>query len=141
MMPWNPRIARVLHQRGMIETWGMGFNKMVEEVREADLFIPLVSEVPNHLVVTFTRPGWAPLSYKQGLSKEQGELLDALFAHNGLAIAEAERMSGRPRRSVQRDLRELADKGLAQLVGQTRSARWVPVRDALGAKASGSHHS
>ena len=138
-MPWNPRIARVLHQRGMIETWGMGFNKMVDEVREAGLVVPLVSEVPNHLVVTFTRPGWAPIAYKRGMSKEQGELLDALFAHNGLSIADAERMSGRPRRSVQRDLRELADRGLVELVGKTRSARWVPVRDLLGAKATGPH--
>jgi predicted transcriptional regulator len=70
------------------------------------------------------------------LSDEQGELLDALFAHNGLSIAEAERMSGRPRRSVQRDFRELADRGLVDLVGQTRSARWVPVRDVIGAKSS-----
>jgi predicted transcriptional regulator len=73
------------------------------------------------------------------LSDEQAELLDALFAHNGLSIADAERMSGRPRRSVQRDFRELADRGLVELVGQTRSARWLPVRNVVGAKSGETH--
>ncbi len=73
-MPWNPRIARVLHQRGMIETWGMGFNKMVEEVRDADLVVPLVSEVPNHLVVTFTRPGWGPYRLQEGIERRAGRV-------------------------------------------------------------------
>jgi hypothetical protein len=77
----------------------MGFNKMVEEVWGADLVVPLVSEVPNHLVVTFTRPGWAPYRLQEGIERQQGDLLDVLFAHNGLSIAEAERMSGRPRLS------------------------------------------
>lgn len=40
--PWNPTIARVLHQRGLIETWGTGFNRMVDEVRDAGLVVPLV---------------------------------------------------------------------------------------------------
>lgn len=37
---------------------------------------------------------------------------------------------------MQRDFGELADRGLIELVGQTRSARWVPVRDVVGAKSS-----
>ncbi len=127
--PWNPRIARVLHQRGLIETWGTGFNKMVDAVRAAGLVIPLVEEIGSNLVVTFTRPGWAPQAYKHGLDDAQKELLDALFGHGALGIAEAERLSGRPRRSLQRDFRVLADRGVAQLDGQARSARWVPSRE------------
>ena len=132
-LPWNPTIARVLHQRGMIETWGTGFTKMVEEVRQAGLVPPLLSEIPQNLVVTFTRPGWAPVAFKSGLSTEQGELLDALYGHQSLTIADAERLSGRPRRSLQRDFRELADRGLAELIGQTRNAAWWPIKNTLGA--------
>ena len=131
----------MLHQRGFIETWGTGFNKMVDEVRAAGLVVPLLAEVSHDLVVTFTKPGWAPDAFKVGLSKEETEILDALFARNGLSTAEAEELSGRPRRSLQRDLRSLADQGLIELAGRTHGARWIPILDGVGAKWRKGTHS
>jgi ATP-dependent DNA helicase RecG len=131
--PWNPQIARVLHQRGFIETWGTGFNKMVDETRDAKLVVPLLSETQHDLIVTFTKPKWAPQAYKLGLSADETEVLDAIFTHGGLSTAEAEQLAGRPRRSLQRDLRSLADRGVVELVGRTHGARWMPVLDPFGA--------
>jgi hypothetical protein len=108
----------------------MGFNKMVEEVRGADLVVPLVSEVPNHLVVTFTRPGWAPIAYKKGLSDSRVTCLTCCLLTMDCRLP---RLNGC---LAGHAFRELADRGLVDLVGQTRSARWVPIRDVIGAKSS-----
>jgi ATP-dependent DNA helicase RecG len=131
--PWNPQVARVLHQRGFIETWGTGLNKMVDEIRDANLVVPLLSEVTNHLIVSFTKPGWSPHAYRDGLDVNEIEVLDAVFAHGGMSIAEAEQRSGKPRRSLQRTFRALADRGLVELSGRTHGARWVPILDPFGA--------
>ena len=128
--PWNPTIARVMHQRGLIETWGTGFNRMVDEVRAAGLVVPLVADLPpSQFLVTFTRPGHAPHAFKQGLDPAQASLLDALYAAGSLSVTEAETRLGRPRRSIQRDFRHLADRGLVELAGSTTRARWMPGRE------------
>lgn len=128
--PWNPTIARVLHQRGLIETWGTGFNRMVDEVRQAGLVMPLVSTLPpSNFLVTFTRPGFTPRAFKAGMTDEQSEVLDLLFARPGLRMGEIVESIGRPRRTVARDLAFLNERGRAQSVGQTSAARWSPIVD------------
>lgn len=130
--PWNPKVAEVLHRRGFIEAWGTGFNRMVDEVREAGLVVPLISTLPpDGFMVTFTRPGATPVAFRRGLSEDLSTLLDALYEVGSLTAAEAEVTLGRPRRSIQRDLRELAARGLAELRGSTNKARWFPLREAL----------
>ena len=126
--PWNPAIAKSLYRRGTIETWGTGFNKMVREVRDAGLVAPLVTEPHNAVRVTFTRPGFAPAAFKEGLADEQRRLLDFLFARGPSSTTEIVEAVKRPRRSVQRDLENLVDVGRVVLVGMANRARWEPVK-------------
>lgn len=127
--PWNPAIARTLYRRGTIEAWGTGFNKMVREVREAGLVAPIVTELHNAVRLTFTRPGFVPLVFKEGLSAEQVLLLDLLFTAGALSTSDIVVSVERPRRSVQRDLQLLAEQGRVELVGLTSRSRWEPVKD------------
>ena len=128
--PWNPKIAEVLHRRGFIEAWGTGFNRMVDEIRHAGLVVPLVSTIPpDGFTVTFTRPGFAPAAFKQGLNDDQAGLLDLLYARPGLRMGEIVEAAGRPRRSVARDLAKLNELQLAHSTGATSSARWEARRE------------
>jgi hypothetical protein len=106
-----------------------GFNKMVREVRAAGLVAPIVTELHNAVRLTFTRPGFAPLAFKEGLSADQVLLLDLLFKSGALSTSDIVVAVERPRRSVQRDLQLLAEQGRVELVGSTSRARWEPVKD------------
>ena len=87
-----------------------------------------VTEPHNAVRVTFTRPGFAPAAFKEGLADEQRRLLDFLFARGPSSTAEIVEAVKRPRRSVQRDLENLVDVGRVVLVGMANRARWEPVK-------------
>ena len=128
--PWNPKVAEVLHRRGSIEAWGTGFNRMVDEVRDSGLVVPLVSTLPpDGFMVTFTRPGFAPGVFKQGLSEDQAAVLDALYERPGQLVSELVTRIGRPRRSLSRELQRLEAMGFVRVKGQTVNARWEPVQE------------
>jgi ATP-dependent DNA helicase RecG len=52
--PWNPLIARTLHRRGVIETWGRGTLKVMESLASAGLPRQTITELTGCVMVTFT---------------------------------------------------------------------------------------
>ena len=71
------------------------------------------------------------LASEKGLNERQGILVAALLEGGSLTLAEAEKLlSNVARRTVQRDLKRLADLGLVSEVGRgttdpKRSYRWT----------------
>ena len=58
-MPRNPLVATVFHRRGLIERWGRGTNKIIEECERAGCPEPDFEETGLSVVVRF-RPAEAP---------------------------------------------------------------------------------
>ena len=58
-MPRNPLVATVFHRRGLVERWGRGTNKIIEECERAGCPEPDFEETGLSVVVRF-RPAEAP---------------------------------------------------------------------------------
>ena len=116
----NPIIADVFHLVGLIEKWGRGTNRVIEQCKVAGIAPPAFREVGPSTVVTFKVPVSSmsrhQVGTKSALSRHQVAILKAA-AKNPQSIQVLMRHAGRSDRTKFRDqiLRPLLDQGLLEM--------------------------
>lgn len=127
-LPWNPLIARVFYRCGIIEAWGRGTIKMVEQMRLAGLPAPEIEEVGGGVVVRFHSARRATsLQVGRQISERQSALLALLATSTpGLVLREIRSLLSlqATERQLRRDLEILRTAGLIVASGHGRGARW-----------------
>lgn len=128
--PWNPLVAGVFYRAGIIERWGTGTTNMIAWCREGHTPPPTWSEWPGAVVVTFhpARPfEEVPVTPERPPLPALQEALLGLLAE-GQALSMSEILNRldppTPRRTVHENLSALQERGLVELVGKGRGARW-----------------
>ena len=125
-MPWNPLIARAFYLRGLIEEWGRGIARIVEQTKLAGLAPPEIEDPAGSVTVRFRNNRYVAPGVGSADPDERREAILALLADRPLAIREiSDRLGVRAsRNTLLRDLAALRDQGLVILVGRGRSAQW-----------------
>jgi ATP-dependent DNA helicase RecG len=133
--PWNPLIAGVFYRRGIIEAWGRGTLKMVEQATLAGLPRPEIEEIPGAVLVRF-RPSryLPPRRVGHDLTERQQEVL-ALVAARPEGVALRDVIAGLenpvPAWQLKNDLALLKQLGLIEPRGHGRGAVWALVDKGL----------
>ena len=129
-MPWNPLIARAFYRRGMIEEWGRGIARIVEQTKLAGLAPPEIEDAAVSVTVRFRNNRYVAPRGGSGDPDDRRLAILALLADRPLAIREiSDRLGSRASRStLNSDLAALRDQGLVTLTGRGRSARWKRVQ-------------
>ena len=126
--PWNPLIARTFYRRGIIEEWGRGTLRMADLAIVAGLPRPEIEECGDCVTVRFRRTDYsADQDFEGVLTQQQNEILVLLRRFDGpLALREICFLLGQQEneRRVREDLATLKTRGLVELTGHGRSARW-----------------
>ena len=130
--PWNPLIARTFYRRGIIEEWGSGTLKMVDQALSAGLPIPEIADDGGAVTVRFRHSLFLPQpgGGEAGPAKRREDVLALLNrSEDGLARREILSYLGPAvsERQVRRALEELQDRGLVVSPGRGRSGRWKRV--------------
>ena len=126
-IPRNRLIAEVFYRRGLIERWGRGTNKIIEEAGRLDCPEPDFEEVAGSFVVRF-RPARIkdkPLSGTGGVSR--ADRVVALLETSGpLLASEILKKLGDAitLRALQTDLRDLREAGRIVAEGKARATRY-----------------
>jgi len=115
--PWNRLISNVVYRRAIIEQWGRGTLKMVELTRQAGLVPPEFEEQTGEVIVRFR-----PVGYE--LSALQEEILNVLAELGPSSIAEIVGSVEGAKRTIQRNLNTLRERGFVRLEGRGHVARW-----------------
>lgn len=127
-IPRNPLIARILHWRGIIETWGRGTTQILELSARAGLEQPIFSEDGGGFSVEFRSTTYvAPRTVIQDLSKIERQLLEILADSGRLGVKEIVQLVELPRRTAQDTLKRLQQMHLADFAGRGRGAKWFKV--------------
>ncbi len=131
-MPRNERIAKVFHARGLIETWGTGTNKMIDDCRAERIPDPEFKERTGGLVVIFkfkepigrTQPNVTVIEPQ--LSARQEAIFDAIQKHGAMSTLQLLDILVNPpsRRMVRMELDYLRKIDLVEMEGYGRSALW-----------------
>lgn len=125
-LPWNPFIAEVFYQRGIIERWGRGTILIAELTTRAGLPRPEIEEAGGCVVVRF-RPSRhiPPTRVYTDLTESQRRLLSLFDVGDPLALREIlDSLDDAPDWQVRRDLGVLRNLGLIVPKGHGRGAYW-----------------
>ena len=110
-IPRNDAIAHVFFRRGLIEQWGTGTLKMVEQCSKAELSPPIFNLNAGHLVVTFPvrlKQTSEVLRTNQVLTDRQQQLLQLLLMHRKMTLKEMHfEIKSVSTRTLQRELQTL----------------------------------
>ena len=128
--PWNPLIARTFYRRGIIEEWGRGTIKIAELAISAGLPRPEIDERGDCVTVRFLSTDETPQqAIESDLTGQQTAVLALLRrSDRALALRELRGMMGGSvnDRRLREDLAILRARGLVELTGLGRGARWRP---------------
>lgn len=134
----NPNIANLLHRTGYIEKMGTGINKMRRLVAEAGL-PPIEFEFGTFFTAIFRRPARIePIVFderggvfggvfggiNEKVAERMGKVIKALCGGQ-LNISQLTVMTGIPKRTLERDIALLKDKGFVEFIGAPKTGRYV----------------
>ncbi len=129
--PRNPLIAKVFYLRGVIERWGRGTQKIVEQCVKAGHPEPEFGEQAGSVWVRFLPSGYiAPHRVAHDLTDRQRELLHLLSQKPARPLREIRAAMDEPPsdRRLREELLHLKKLGLVSSSGHGRGASWALVR-------------
>lgn len=126
----NPLIASIFYNRGLIEKWGRGTQKIVSLCVKAGHPEPGFFEQANSFVVRFLPSGYiAPHRISLNLTDRQRQILQALsFCHSeGITFTNVKTTLQNPPadRTLRDDFQHLKRLGLVDVNGHGRGAKWA----------------
>jgi predicted HTH transcriptional regulator len=120
-------LLTILHESGLVESYGQGLDTVVAVLRDADMSPPSFRDVGAAFIVTvFGRPvdAMTPESYVP-LTEAQRVLVAVLQERTEATFGElCAALPERSDRSVQEDIRDLVAAGVVQRIGKTRAIRY-----------------
>ncbi len=134
----NPNIANLLHRAGYIEKMGTGITKMRRLIAEAGL-PPIEFEFGTFFTAIFRRPtrieptvfdesggvfGGVFGGVNEKVAGRLGKVIKALCGGQ-LNISQLTVMTGIPKRTLERDIALLKDKGFTEFEGAPKTGRYV----------------
>lgn len=131
--PRNEKIADIFYNRGLIETWGKGINKMLKLCEEQNIPPPEFNEYSGGIGVTFRFKESVGIHSKKHTSTErlnslrQENILSIIEKHNSVNITQimSELKNPPSRRMVAKDLNNLKKQGLIEIKGRSTSSVWA----------------
>lgn len=124
----NPTIANALDKLGLVETWGRGTQKIVEECKKSGLPEPDYSSAKGFFGVKFIpkNPIGKTKVIDTPLANRQKEILSILEKHGSLSTEEILIFMGKSIsiRTLRNDLSKLKDMGFIKVEGATNMRKW-----------------
>lgn len=119
-IPRNRKIADAFFVAGLIEQWGSGTLRIVEELETANLPAPkFISEHGRFRLVLYRQPFTEEDLKKLELSKRQLAAIAYVKEHGSISNTEYQKLTGMSKRTASRELNELKEKNVLTSEGTT----------------------
>lgn len=112
--PYNPDIANAFFRAGLIESWGRGTIKIINEMRKAQLPAPNFKYDDSGVYIIFSFG-------KVDLEKQ---ILDLISENTKITVVKLAEILETNDKKIKRTLKELQDKKLLERIGTNRSGEW-----------------
>ncbi len=138
-LPRNPKIADVFYKAGLIEAWGRGTTKMIEELTKAGLPEPLYENEDGGFSITFLQDSFTEeLLLKKGLNARQISGVLHLKKTGKITNQVYQQITNASKRTATRDLAILVDYKIVEQTGKTGKGTEYNLRGHKGAKGDNS---
>lgn len=149
-IPFNPSIANAFYRAGYIEAWGRGIQKVLESCKELGSSAPEYTVLGDDLTVKFTALASAVIPNGQSGGNNGGDggnnggnsggyvpsdlneterIVYLQVNQDGtLTASQMSEKSGLAKRTIERTLRKLREKGVIMRIGSSRSGKWEIIK-------------
>ena len=111
--PRNPKLADVFFKGGLIEAWGRGTLKIIDECKKMDLPEPEIDIMSGGICVTFFKDKYTDTHLKKlGLNERQIKAVFYTKTNKKITNKVYQEINDTSRMTATRDLQELIEKGL-----------------------------
>ena len=125
-IPYNPDVATAFFRAGLIEAWGRGTLKIIDECRQAGLPSPIFSNSTSGFRIEFTKDvGETSGKMSRKMSgKTSGKILALIKEDPTITIPMLSEKIGVTERTIERNLRKLQSDNLLTRVGGAKGGYW-----------------
>ena len=125
-MPRNPHIIRVLYLAGLIEEYGSGIGRILNSFNDAKLPEPDFKEEFNGFSIYMWKKHYTEEELIDlGLNERQIEAIRYITKLGSISILEYSKIfSEVSDRTLQRDIRDLVQKGILNIVKETKGRKY-----------------
>jgi ATP-dependent DNA helicase RecG len=117
-IPYNPDIATTFFRAGLIEAWGRGTLKIIEECQKTGIPSPEFSSDSGGLGIEFRR------SSGKMSGKMSGKILALVREDKFVTIPELSKNIGVTERTIERNLKKLQQEKRLNKVGGAKGGYW-----------------
>ena len=129
-MPYNPDIATTFFRAGLIEAWGRGTIKIIQDCKTFGLPTPTFSTEFSGLMVIFysstakTSVKTSEKTSEKTSVKTSEKILVLMKENKNITIAELAKKIGVAKRSIERNLQKLKEEKQIERIGSARGGYW-----------------
>ena len=113
-IPYHPDVATTFFRADLIEAWGRGTLKIINECREAATPIPIFSNDSSGFRIEF----------QKRVAKMSGKILALIQEDEYIPIPELSQKIGVTERTIERNLQKLQQDKLLKRVGGAKGGHW-----------------
>lgn len=123
--PRNPLIAQVFYKGGLIESWGRGTIKIIEECKKHNLPEPEIKEVGGGVQVTLFKNKTNPeLLISPALNKRQLACVEYMKQNGFITNPIYQKITNASERTANRDLSTLMELKIVKRYGEGKNTRY-----------------
>lgn len=129
--PNNPDIANTFFRAGMIESWGRGIYKIINECEKAHVPTPVYEFYWGGIEVHFVAVKGSEKSSEKGSEKSSEKILKLVSNNNQMTIAELAQAVGISTRAVEKQISKLKSSKQLERVGGDKGGYWKVLNSVL----------
>ncbi len=123
-VPYNPAVANGFFRAGLIEAWGRGTLRMIDDCEKDKAPIPSFKYDFSGFIVHFIFKRMAGIGSQESSEKMAGEILTLIEQNPHIRIPQLAEKLGLPIRTVERQIKNLKMKNRIIRKGSTKSGTW-----------------
>lgn len=134
--PRNDLIAKVFYLAGFIESWGRGYEKIRDAFLKEELTVPTFAQVRGGVMATIKRERFANLNQANvgenvgnlsviELTDKQQKIIEIITQDPTITATQMSVILSVVKRTVERELSTLRQKGIISREGSARNGRWI----------------
>jgi len=128
--PFNPDVANGFFRAGLIEAWGRGTIKIINECKRINATLPVFKYDLSGFIIEFGYPSkQGPTMSNKSTTTTQStgtKILEFIIANNNITIAELSQKTNLSPKTIERHLQKLQAENKVSRVGSKKSGSWKP---------------
>jgi ATP-dependent DNA helicase RecG len=124
--PFNPDIANCFFRAGLIEAWGRGTIKILNDCKKAKITMPVFKYDLSGFVIEFSFNSQKRIDgiKNQKLKSTKEAILSLITANNKITISELEKELSVSHSTIERYIKELRKENKLRRLGGDRGGKW-----------------